>query len=330
MAYSVEKFTFDCENDCFMLNELHISNYRLFDDLRIPDLGQVNLIAGKNNTGKTALLEALRIWVAKGNETVINHILKVRGQFTPNFIESYGALFPRGGKQNKIIINELRITVDSPTKLYKVTLHPPRPIGPNNKTSIDLTATHTPDYPQDVSVFLPFINGKFPLQNLWDKIALTPHEKEVWQILQLVEPRLERMEVKEENSRVLLDGDFGPVPLKSLGEGVNRMLLIAVALVSAKNSMLLIDEFEAGLHHSVQEMLWEKIFFYAQKWNIQVFVTTHSMDTVRTFYSVADRPENKGKGRFFRLQRNSKDQIESVSYGEEELATALEFDLETR
>lgn len=38
-----------------MLDHLHIQNYRLFKDLKIKKLGQMNLIAGKNNTGKTAL-----------------------------------------------------------------------------------------------------------------------------------------------------------------------------------------------------------------------------------------------------------------------------------
>ena len=44
-----------------MLDSLHIQNYRLFKDLKIEKLGQVNLISGKNNCGKTALLEALQI-----------------------------------------------------------------------------------------------------------------------------------------------------------------------------------------------------------------------------------------------------------------------------
>ena len=32
-----------------------VKNFRCFKDLQINDLGRVNLIAGKNNTGKTAL-----------------------------------------------------------------------------------------------------------------------------------------------------------------------------------------------------------------------------------------------------------------------------------
>lgn len=312
-----------------MLKELHISNYRLFDDLTIPELGQVNLIAGKNNTGKTALLEALRIWAAEGNSTVVNHLLKIRGQFTPDFSESYLALFTNNTLRNTIKTNEIIIEKRQDKKglVKDFIVFIPTDLGRNIS---HLQANVTADYPQDRSIFVPFNNPQFPLQNLWEKIVLTPLEDDVLDVLKIVEPRLRRIDVNEENSKVLLEGDPKPVPLKSLGEGMSRMLWLAVALVSAKNSLLLIDEFEAGLHHSVQETLWEKIFQYAKEWNIQVFVTTHSMDAVRTFQEVAERPENLGMGKYFRLQRGQKGQIEAVSYNEEELTTALEFDLETR
>ena len=42
-----------------MYKTFRVKNFRCFKDLQINDLGRVNLIAGKNNTGKTALLEAM-------------------------------------------------------------------------------------------------------------------------------------------------------------------------------------------------------------------------------------------------------------------------------
>jgi len=48
-----------------MIESLHIQNFRCFADLVISPLGRVNLIAGKNNTGKTALLEALFLYSGK-------------------------------------------------------------------------------------------------------------------------------------------------------------------------------------------------------------------------------------------------------------------------
>jgi predicted ATPase len=44
------------------LDSFQIQNFRAFRDLTIERLGRVNLIVGKNNVGKTALLEALWVW----------------------------------------------------------------------------------------------------------------------------------------------------------------------------------------------------------------------------------------------------------------------------
>lgn len=44
------------------LDSLRIQNFRRFKDLTIDRLGRVNLIVGKNNVGKTALLESIWLW----------------------------------------------------------------------------------------------------------------------------------------------------------------------------------------------------------------------------------------------------------------------------
>ncbi len=44
-----------------MYRTFTIKNFRCFDELTVEGMGRINLIAGKNNVGKTALLEAL--WV---------------------------------------------------------------------------------------------------------------------------------------------------------------------------------------------------------------------------------------------------------------------------
>jgi len=48
-----------------MYTSLHIQGFRCFRDLKIEKLARINLIGGKNNTGKTALLEAVT-WGAAG------------------------------------------------------------------------------------------------------------------------------------------------------------------------------------------------------------------------------------------------------------------------
>ena len=49
-----------------MLESLRVRNFRGFRDLRVEGLGRINLFAGRNNSGKTALLEALSLLAGAG------------------------------------------------------------------------------------------------------------------------------------------------------------------------------------------------------------------------------------------------------------------------
>lgn len=58
-----------------MLTNLRIKNFRMLEDLEIPKLGRVNLIVGKNNSGKSTILEALRIYAGKAHPALLREIL---------------------------------------------------------------------------------------------------------------------------------------------------------------------------------------------------------------------------------------------------------------
>lgn len=62
-----------------LLPSLHIEGFRAFRNLTIPRLGRVNLVVGRNNVGKTTLLEALRVYASgQGAPWVILEILEQR------------------------------------------------------------------------------------------------------------------------------------------------------------------------------------------------------------------------------------------------------------
>lgn len=67
-----------------MLNSLFIKNYRNFKHLEIPRLARVNLIGGKNNVGKTNLLEAVMLYVNKARPSLIIALLKKRDEYFDN------------------------------------------------------------------------------------------------------------------------------------------------------------------------------------------------------------------------------------------------------
>ena len=63
-----------------MLNSLRIRNYRGFKDLKVDGLNRINLIAGKNNSGKTSLLEAIFLLCGGGDPSLAMNANVIRDQ----------------------------------------------------------------------------------------------------------------------------------------------------------------------------------------------------------------------------------------------------------
>jgi len=301
-----------------------------FKELSIPTLKQVNLIAGKNNSGKTTLLDAIRILRSGGNSAVINYILHSRKIFKKGYIESYFHLKNYEENEQTIRINSYSIiTLDNkdisfyhnPYNFKKGKQGPSVPIDPN----IFINP------PPEKLVYVSFNSNFETLSSLWEEVALTKYEDDVYKILQeTIQPDLVRLNVGREVVNVRLEKTEKPVPLSTLGDGVNRILLIALSLVNARDSILLIDELELGLHYSALEKLWGIIFKYAQKWNIQVFATTHSQDVLQTFHYVADNDKYVNDAQFIRLQINRKGENEAIRFDGERLRESLDLKLEIR
>ena len=57
-----------------MLKSLEIKNFRALADFKVNKLGRVNLIVGKNNSGKSTILEALRIYAGGAHSDLLREI----------------------------------------------------------------------------------------------------------------------------------------------------------------------------------------------------------------------------------------------------------------
>lgn len=63
-----------------MITELEIKNFRGFSEYKIEDVGQVNLLVGTNNCGKTSVLEAIHLLKSRGDAGVLFSLLSRRGE----------------------------------------------------------------------------------------------------------------------------------------------------------------------------------------------------------------------------------------------------------
>ncbi|MDU9048537.1 MAG: AAA family ATPase [Candidatus Electrothrix sp. Rat3] len=63
-----------------MIEQFEIKNFRGFSEYKIDDVGQVNLLVGTNNCGKTSILEAIRLLKSEGNLYDLLSVLLRRGE----------------------------------------------------------------------------------------------------------------------------------------------------------------------------------------------------------------------------------------------------------
>ncbi|GEO81185.1 AAA family ATPase [Pararhodospirillum oryzae] len=170
---------------------------------------------------------------------------------------------------------------------------------------------------------------------LWDGVALRPEEENVYQALRLIRPDLERVVfVGGTSSRVerfalaRLSGTATPVPLRSLGEGINHLFGIAAALAASRGGMLLVDEVENGLHYSVMADLWKVILQQSRELDVQVFATTHSLDCLRGFQA-ATQGLDPTEARLIRLE-GADGIVKGIPFDPEELDLVMRGRIEVR
>jgi predicted ATPase len=373
-----------------VLNSLGIRNFRGLRELNIQRLGRANLITGRNNVGKTSVLEALRLYAEPGDSEVLLELLDARDELKANTARK-----TRDRRPVRIPIESLffrrRMTL-SGADIDKIRIGPLADLSRILTIGIELSSRNSRNSESEHllepaeeyrlsemedwlriafrmgghSVLLPFLKGipnlswfKRPsglraepimptipvsfvsanglnavqIGNLWDGIALTDLEDEVNNSLRIIAD-IERLSLiaPDEYSRqrivvAKVTGYESPVTLRSMGDGLNRLFGLVLAMVNARGGLFLIDEIENGLHYSIQPDVWRTIFRIAERLNIQVFATTHSSDCVKAF-EIAAR-ESPEEGVLIRLSQKG-DQTLVGEFDEEELGIAVEGNIEVR
>jgi hypothetical protein len=319
------------------LESLEIRNFKGLGHVKFDRVGRVNLITGKNNVGKTSVLEAISLWGAGLNPEQLFKLFERRestGENVPS-PEVFGEWF--GAASRSFFIDPKRKAETSDALHIDFPLAEPRTeyswdnrelpasLGRGfemrangKKARFDLTKDvyrkATEGYwrplaptPRRIVEYPGSGNRLKALQTLWSSIEGLDQEQVVLDALRLLEPDVKKFIVQNEDSdrvvaKVRMSSENQLRPISRMGDGMVRLADLALAAANAADGILLLDEIENGLHWSIFPRLWSFLFEISGKWNIQIFATTHSGDAVREFIS-CEHPDKAEFGVLSRLER---------------------------
>jgi predicted ATP-dependent endonuclease of OLD family len=113
-----------------------------------------------------------------------------------------------------------------------------------------------------------------------------------------------------------------------MGDGIWRILGIALATICAEGGVLLIDEIDTGLHFTALSKMWEMIWETAIRLNVQVFATTHNSDCWMSLATIANQESCGENG--IRIHRIERGKNTSVVFTDQEIVVAAERGFEVR
>ncbi len=251
-----------------MLQSFDIAGFRTFKHLRIDRLARVNLVVGKNNVGKTMLLEALRLYVDGAHFASIARLLLTRNEVAalaaPGRRGSeaelrFEALFHGRPMQlrtdDAICLQDpttpasaLHITVGAERKGKKTRQLQNREIvvrRGNKSGLLDVSelsewgmSSRHPGWPLEAPAFVHAGRMAAPHMGwLWDRVALTERAANVVNALRVIAP-VEGIALVadpvsyregERMAMARITSEAEPVPLASLGDGMLRVFELALA-----------------------------------------------------------------------------------------------------
>jgi AAA15 family ATPase/GTPase len=338
--------------------------FRGLKELRITGFQRINLITGRNNVGKTSLLEALFIHSGAVNISLPFTIEALRGvaQFQGGLEESLTGLFNEFDTRPPIRLEgedqlgtqrtcELRLT-PAPTTIptgeaqtsstdkasaieliFSDSLRP-EPIstrGVIEKGQLRLDPAPIPPLYQGYFVTPRSLDHKAQAERFSELVKVVGEEDRLVAALQVLEPSIKAVRLLNHGGVSMIHLDVGLkrfMPLAHTGEGMVRLADILIAIGNSKNGVVLIDEFENGVHYSVLGKLWKATAEFAERFNTQVFATTHSLECVRAAHETFAHREYAF--RLFRLQREKDLSVSSKMFSKDALDAALKTDLELR
>ena len=126
----------------------------------------------------------------------------------------------------------------------------------------------------------------------WTNAAAMNMKDDIIQLLQLFDPKIEDVDIFTPAPRQtyvsLKHRELGHAPLNTFGDGLRRVFTLATSILGAKNGLLLVDELETAIHTHMLEKTFDWLVKSCMQNNVQLFATTHSLETVDAILGASD------------------------------------------
>lgn len=335
-------------------DEITISNYRVLNGLKIGKLNRINIFAGFNNTGKTSLLEAIHLLTKLNDISAYLELLKLK-----NKTEKLSAIL-----LNNIFKDEVSISGSFNALDVAVNLRKYEDAAIDKKddyiASYELASSVEQDLLSSIIhtfALNPMMRNTEKVRNLCYSAIKSPyfysfnevlktHERSVRikdedgktaiqlivNFLKNIDSKVKYIEltqVEEGIKRFIVDAEeLGDnLDITHYGEGLQRIFEIALAFAYCRNGVLCVDEFETAIHYSLLVRFSQFVQELAVKFNVQVFITTHSKECISAFI---ENDYHNDDIAFFTLVRDKQNKVQSIYYDAKNLQSSLENDLEIR
>ena len=148
----------------------------------------------------------------------------------------------------------------------------------------------------------PFINAEIirPFSHFYQEFSLgllsmatyQNFKQDVITLLQIVHPEIIDLQIlfpptiqpnlanRYRPSIYIQHKKLGFAPLTAFGDGVRRLLFMALNLAQVKGGILLIDELETAIHTEALPQSFSWLIQWCEKMKVQLFATTHSLEVV--------------------------------------------------
>lgn len=304
-----------------IIKSLSIKNFRCVENLELGDFGNINLILGNNNIGKTTILESIFLLVGISNPILLLNIDNFRG-LNHNDSEDFRFFFRDLDYNNKPelsavlfnkesrglrIIPELRIQGTNTIISSSGTNQSPDNSMVADSLTFDFSLKAPHSREEKYKSTLRLVNGAFEnippksyteklygifmgagyhqnpdLHKRLDKLLTEKRKDEIISGLKLLNPRIRDISLGS-NGIILLDleGISRLIPSNLLGSGTNRLISFLVYIHSIKNGIFIIDEIENGFHFSVMPSIWNLLIRASKLYNVQLFISTHNIEILR-------------------------------------------------